>query len=133
MKATRETFTRDGIGTLLDCTDWAILTAENPAGVQATKEYNAHAMLSLDRVLVALGLPSVRLTGTYNGIWENSVAVWDITEKQAKGLGGLFSQETVLTHTSSKDIVGFSTVHLSDEQEWKNYSRLPDGTYFRLE
>ncbi len=94
--ATLADFTPANVGNLLSRTDWAILTAENPAGRQASAEDNAAAMARLRADLDALGVRYTDAIGKYGQV-ENSVAIAGITEEEAALLGAKYGQESVLT------------------------------------
>lgn len=94
--ATLEDF---GTGRVKDLTkkqDWAMLTAENPGGKQATPEQNAAAMESLKKDLADAGKQFVDVEGNY-GQKENSVGVVGITPEEALAIGKKYGQESVLT------------------------------------
>ena len=94
--ATLADFTPANVGRLLSRTDWAILTAENPAGRQSSAEDNAAALARLKADLDALGVRYLDAVGKYGNV-ENSVAIAGITEEQATLLGLKYGQESVLT------------------------------------
>ena len=61
--ATQEDFTREALPSLLDKTDWAVLTAEDPGATKATPEQNAQRMAELKADLDAmLALPAMALS-----------------------------------------------------------------------
>jgi hypothetical protein len=82
---------------LLSKSDWAVLTAENPMGEQASAEANAAAMTKLKADLDAIGATYKEVRGKY-GNEENSLAVTGISEKDAVALGKKYDQDSVLTN-----------------------------------
>lgn len=89
-------FAPENIERLLEFSDWAVLTAENPQGQQATAEANARAQARLAEDLRALGVDFQPAVGRYGQI-ENSFVVVGITEDQARELGRKYDQDSVLT------------------------------------
>lgn len=89
-------FSVENIGDLLRHSDWAILTAENPRGEQASAEDNAQAQARLEADLRDLGAQFLPAVGRYGQV-ENSYVVTGITEDQARELGRKYDQDSVLT------------------------------------
>lgn len=91
-----EVFAPENVGDLLRRDDWAILTAENPRGEQASAEDNAKAQARLEADLRDLGAQFLPAVGRYGQV-ENSYVVVGITEDQARELGRKYDQDSVLT------------------------------------
>lgn len=89
-------FSPANISNLLKHNDWAVLTAENPNGQQATDKANARAMRNLRADMTAMGLEFKEAIGKYGQI-ENSFVVVGITRSEADRLGRKYGQESVLT------------------------------------
>jgi len=134
--ATKATFTRTGIKDVLGASQWSILTAENPMGVQGTQEENAKANSDLSARLDQLGLEHFQIKGKYGNI-ENPYVTLGVTPEQALALGKEFNQESVLTRQglvyqdgSVTPATGV-TVHATEPSDF--YSTLPDGTHFTID
>lgn len=89
-------FSPANISNLLKHDDWAVLTAENPNGQQATDKANARAMRNLRADMTAMGLEFKEAIGKYGQI-ENSFVVVGITRAEADRLGRKYGQDSVLT------------------------------------
>ena len=94
--ATLDDFKPGSVAGILDKDGWAILTAENPAGQQASDEANAAAQASLQADLDAAGFTYLRAIGRYGNV-ENPFIVTGITQDQADALGRKYGQDSVLT------------------------------------
>lgn len=94
--ATLDDFKPGSVAGILDKDGWAILTAENPAGQQASDEANAAAQASLQADLDAAGFTYLRAIGRYGNV-ENPFIVTGITQAQADALGRKYGQDSVLT------------------------------------
>lgn len=97
LPATLDDFRPERIANVLNRSGWAILTAENPMGVEAAPEANAAAQSALQAALDAAGFKYLRAIGSY-GNKENPFVVIGITEDQALALGARFRQDSVLTN-----------------------------------
>jgi hypothetical protein len=95
-RSVAEYFSPENVADLLSKDDWAVLTAENPMGQQATPEDNAKAQAKLVADLDALGVDYQPSIGRYGQI-ENSFVVTGINEAQARELGKKYNQDSVLT------------------------------------
>ena len=71
-----------------------IMTAENPHGKQASKEYNQEAMAKLKSKLRSMGYGFHRIKGRY-GVDENSLFIPNINQEELIGLGREFEQDSV--------------------------------------
>lgn len=96
-KAVLDDFTPSRVKDLLRKTDWAILTAENPAAQQLSPEENAARMEELRADLVAQGISFELVEGKYGGSMENSAMLVGVTQEQATALGQKYGQESILT------------------------------------
>ena len=96
-RATLDDFSPENIGGILGKDSWAILTAENPMGEQASAEDNAADMAELKADLDALGARYTEAVGKYGQV-ENSLVVTGISEADAVALGAKYAQDAVLTH-----------------------------------
>jgi hypothetical protein len=94
--ATLDDFDRSRLPELLSKTGWAMMTAENPMGVQVTREDNETLQAQLKADLDARGLEYHVAEGHY-GQKENSLLVLGIGELDAMVLGTCFRQDSVLT------------------------------------
>jgi hypothetical protein len=94
--ATLDDFDASRVPELLSKTGWAMMTAENPMGVQVTREENETLQAQLKAYLDARGLEYHVAEGHY-GQRENSLLVLGIGELDAIFLGRWFRQESVLT------------------------------------
>jgi len=90
-------FSPENIGSILEKDDWAILTAANPQGQNASAAQNEAANAKLAADLEAAGYDFQPSVGRYGQI-EPGFTVVGITEKQARELGDRYNQHSVLTH-----------------------------------
>jgi hypothetical protein len=90
-------FSPENIGSILEKDDWAILTAANPQGQNASAAQNEAANAKLAADLEAAGYDFQPSVGRY-GQLEPGFTVVGITEKQARELGDRYNQHSVLTH-----------------------------------
>lgn len=127
-------FDARNIGGILEKTDWAILTAENPRGQQASPEFNEAAQKRLRADLSKLGAEFRDIEGSY-GQKENSIAVAGITETQATELGRKYDQDSILTRKGliyqDGSINPAGGVEVFREAPEDFYSRIGD-TIFRI-
>jgi hypothetical protein len=96
-KATLEDFAPGKVKDLLHKTDWAILTAENPAAQQLTPEENSARMVELRTDLILQGVQFEVAEGKYSGNSETSLILLGVTQDQATAIGQKYGQESVLT------------------------------------
>lgn len=120
-------FAKKNLGNLLQQDNWAILTAENPNGKQASAEANNAAQTALKRDLDRLGAKYTEVAGKY-GQEENSLAVEGITEEQARDLGREYNQDSVLTNKGLLYQDGRVTPAVSVEM----FSKKPDDFYSKI-
>lgn len=87
---------RKDIPGLMDRSDWAIMTAENPGGKVASAADNLAANRRLIAELDKRGIKYQPITGKYSNDLENSFYI-NVDHKTAQELGRMFGQESVLT------------------------------------
>lgn len=135
--ATPETFTAAALPNLLQTGDWAILTAENPRGVEISPEENTARNAQLKADLDAMGVSYIEgAVGRYNTI-ENPFVITGITRAQAQALARKYDQDSVLTRDGL--IYGDGTVeratgvtmHATDPGDY--FTTMPDGTMFTVD
>ena len=88
---------------------FAILTPENPMGVEATPAENKKAVDELKRSLRILGLTYTPVRGSY-GNKENSFVVFNCSLSDAKALAKTYNQESFFwgkTNTDSNSEIGY--------------------------
>ena len=134
--ATQEDFTREALPSLLDKTDWAVLTAEDPGAAKATPEQNAQRMAELKADLDALGVKYQDVVGKYGDV-QRSVIITGITEAQAAELGRKYGQESVLTRRGlvymDGRLVPATGVETFDTPPEDFYTEVPGtGAYFSV-
>ena len=88
---------------------FAILSPENPMGIEATSEENTRALNELKKTLRILGLTYTPIRGSY-GNKENSFAIFNCSLTDAKKLAGTYKQESFFwgkTSTGSNSRIGY--------------------------
>jgi len=130
-------FSRDGVKSLLETPDWAILSAENPGAVRATAEFNRRATDGLRGCLEIAGYDFVELSGRYAGIDEVSFGITGIDRPVALAYAKYFGQESVTTFYGllfPKTVVRFRWLGVSQVSPGSESSTTcPDGSAFSLE
>jgi len=135
-KATRESFTKANIGEILNKSDWAIMTAENPMARELSDEENAARNAALEEDLKAGGFDYIKVDGVYDRPNEKSFVVLGITEEQATALGNKHEQDSVLTRDgfiySDGQITKSNGIAVHDTAPEQYFTTLPDGTMFTI-
>ena len=96
-EATLDDFGPERVGDILKRSRWAVLTAENPRGEQATPEENSARMQELRADLDAAGVTYTNAVGKYGNV-ENSLILVGVDEADAIALGAKYDQDSVLTN-----------------------------------
>lgn len=132
--ATLDSFKSDQVGDLLRKTDWAILTAENPAAERGmSAEENAARNAELEADLKAMGITYSPMVGMYGKIPENSFALVGVTREQAAAIGAKYGQQSVLTRDGFVYEDGRVNPAVGMTTDFTNgYSVMPDGTKFAI-
>lgn len=129
-------FTREGIGSVLDREDWAVLTAEDPNATKAPPEQNAAKMAELMADLDALGVEYAPAVGKYGDV-QNALVVTGITEDQAVELGIKYGQESILTRKGliyqDRSVTPARGVQVFDTPPDDYFTTLPDGSTFSID
>jgi hypothetical protein len=129
-------FSKSGIKDILKRSDWTILTAENPEGVQLDEAANKARMDELRARLKEMGLEFIDVRGKY-GNDENSIVVIGVGRDQAMALGKQFLQQSVLTNAGlvfrDGTIKPSRKLNVLDRAADDYYTELPDGTKFSIE
>ena len=136
-RATLKTdFSKSGIKDILKRSDWTILTAENPEGVQLDEAANKARMDELRAQLKAMGLQFIDVRGKY-GNDENSIVVIGVNRDQAMALGEQFKQQSVLTNAGlvfrDGTINPSRSLNVLERAAEDYYTELPDGTKFSID
>jgi hypothetical protein len=95
-RATQADFTPAELPRLLEKSDWAVLTAEDPGATKQSASANAAAMAELEDDLNAGGYDYESAVGKY-GDTQNAFIVTGIDEDAARALGEKYGQESILT------------------------------------
>jgi hypothetical protein len=88
---------------------FAILSPENPMGIEATSVENRQSLDELKKALRILGLTYTPIRGSY-GNKENSFAIFNCSLEDAKKLAGTYRQESFFwgrTSTDSNSKIGY--------------------------
>lgn len=136
-KATAEDFTAGGIANILQKSDWAIMTAENPMRRELSAEENAARNAALRSDLEAAGYNVVPVTGVYDRPDESSFIVLGVTAEDALAIGQKYEQDSVITREGFIYHDGMYTeakgVTQHDTRPEQYFTTLPDGSMFTIE
>ena len=130
--ATLDDFKSGNVSKINEKSDWAVITAENPANKTATAQDNADANAKLEADLKAGGYDYTAVTGKYGGPEENSFVVTGISPEDARALRDKYGQDSILTNQGFEHADGSITPstgvmeHPSDAEDY--YTQMPDGT-----
>jgi hypothetical protein len=95
--ATIRDFEPGAVKDILERSDWAILSAENPGTFTLSPDHNAARTHALCTGLTLSGYRFTEVEGLYEGKRERSVLVLGISEQYALYLAASFSQSSILT------------------------------------
>ena len=136
--ATLADFTQERLPDLLEKTNWAVLTAEDPGAKKQSARKNAVDMEDLEADLKARGFSYAKAVGKY-GETQNAFIVTGISEAQAKALGEKYGQESILTRDGlvymdgrpNTPTTGAVTVYETPPDDF--YTAVPSaGAYFQV-
>jgi hypothetical protein len=136
--ATLADFTQERLPELLEKTNWAVLTAEDPGAKKQSARKNAVDMEDLEGDLKARGFSYAKAVGKYGGT-QNAFIVTGISEAQAKALGEKYGQESILTRDGlvymdgrpNTPTTGTVTVYETPPDDF--YTAVPSaGAYFQV-
>ena len=139
--ATIEDFKPENIGSILQKTDWAILTAENPNNAVLSAEENAARMLDMRQKLDELGIKYTNAWGKYGEDLReaDTVIVFGVDDAKALELGRMFGQESVLTrgglvYQDGSRNPPTGNIEVMSTVPEVNYTRIPEtGAIFSME
>lgn len=115
---------------------YAILTGENPGGVEATPERNAEYNRAFEKVLQQQGVKYDKVLGAYPdpttgaSLKENSFLLHDVEPAHAERLGRWARQNGVVSHAGYHNLAEgklHPTSGMTDAGAGNIYTQLPDG------
>lgn len=135
--ATRDDFLPENIGSIRKRDDWAILTAQNPKGVQASPEANAQRMAALKADLDADGIEYIDGGVGKYGNDEDVLTLLNVSEARARQIGKKYDQDSVLTHKGlifhDGRVAPAKGVNTFDADPEDYFTKLPNGSRFAVD